>query len=142
MGTDTWRFVTSLLPHWIPLPEQAKNFHWRFGAVAQRPAPAKGRGQSKGTLPYPRDHVFDVALEKGEPGRGRSFWFRSVFANGRIGDMNVELGQFGLDAATAPGGIGLPHPTDEVDELTINWRAALYGSGFPTPEQTKTPVRG
>ncbi len=43
--------------------------------------------------------------------------FEAILADGGIPDLNAQLGQFGLDAWTAPSGIGLPHSLNQRDEV-------------------------
>jgi hypothetical protein len=45
--------------------------------------------------------------------------FRAVLADGGIRDGNAQLGQFGLDAWTAPTRIVLPHPANQSDEVAV-----------------------
>ena len=63
--------------------------------------------------------------------------FRAVLADGGIRDLNTQFGQFRLDAPTAPGRIGLPHPVNQRDELTIDGGSSGASSGFPAPEKAK-----
>jgi hypothetical protein len=62
---------------------------------------------------------------------------RSVFPNSGIRDCNAQLGQFGLDAPTAPSGIGLPHPVNQTDEVVVGRGSSKAESGFPAPEEAK-----
>jgi len=47
-----------------------------------------------------------------------------VLGDGQLGDLVAEQGEFGLDAAAAPGGVFARHASDEVAKLGGELRAA------------------
>src|SRR6266571_3763278 len=98
--------------------------------------PKRGRWDGK---EIDRDQLFGVVVEERPPGlrRSRTPMFGAILADGRIRDLNAQFGQFGLDPWTAPGGIGLPHPTNQRDELAVDGGSSLAGTGFPAPEKAK-----
>ena len=50
--------------------------------------------------------------------------FRTILADGGIRDLNTQLGEFGLNAWTAPCAVGLPHLPNQRNAL------AVEGGGF------------
>ena len=58
--------------------------------------------------------------------------------DGGVRSRDVQFGQFRLDAPTTPGGIGLPHAADQVDQVTIHRRPSNTGARFPAPEPAET----
>ena len=63
--------------------------------------------------------------------------FRTIIADGGIRDFNAQLGEFGLNAWTAPRGVGLPHLPNQRDEVAVEGRSSIAGARFPTPEEAK-----
>ena len=59
-------------------------------------------------------------------------------ADGGVGDLDAQVRQFILDADTAPGWIGLPHPANEVDDLRIDRGSPASRTRLPTPERPES----
>lgn len=95
----------------------------------------RGRGNGKEIDGH---EFFGMVLEEGFPGlrAGRAAVFGTIFADSGIGDVDVELGQFGLNPSAAPSGIGLPHPLNQRNEFTIDGGSSA-DPGFPAPEEAK-----
>ena len=45
--------------------------------------------------------------------------FRTILADGGIRDLNTQLGEFGLNAWTAPCAVGLPHLPNQRNALKV-----------------------
>jgi len=63
--------------------------------------------------------------------------FRTILADGGIRDLNAQLGKFGLNAWTAPRGVGLPHLPKQRDEVAVEGGSSIAGARLPTPEEAK-----
>src|ERR1017187_447446 len=63
--------------------------------------------------------------------------FRTILADGGIRDLNAQLGEFGLNAWTAPRGVGLPHLPNQRDAVAIEEGSSIACARFPTPEEAK-----
>ena len=63
--------------------------------------------------------------------------FRTILADGGIRYFNAQLGEFGLNAGTAPRGVGLPHLPNQRDEVAVDAGSSGAGARFPTPEEAK-----
>src|SRR6516164_4283130 len=62
-----------------------------------------------------------------------------VLGDGQLGDLVAEQGEFGLDAAAAPGGVFARHASDEVAKLGGELRAAdRVRPGLPPPAELET----
>ena len=65
---------------------------------------------------------FGMVPEEGFPGfrAGGAAVLGTIFADSGIGDVEVELSQFGLNPSAAPSGIGLPHALNQRPEFRID----------------------
>ena len=63
--------------------------------------------------------------------------FRTILVDGGIRDLNAQLGEFGLNAWTAPRGVGLPHLPNQRDAVAIEEGSSIACARFPTPEEAK-----
>lgn len=63
--------------------------------------------------------------------------FRTILADGGIRYFNAQLGEFGLNAGTAPRGVGLPHLPNQRDEVAVEGGSSIACARFPTPEEAK-----
>src|SRR5512139_2552939 len=61
----------------------------------------------------PGDEVLGVGVEESLPGLVGASGSGAILANGRIRDLKVQLGQFGLDPFASPGGMARPHLPNE-----------------------------
>ncbi len=68
------------------------------------------------------DELLGVMIKKCSPRlRGRpALALRAICSDHRSGDLEPQFCQFRLNSRTAPNGIGLPHPVDQLDQLTIH----------------------
>ena len=71
------------------------------------------------------DKVFQLQIEKRSPSsRGQSLPLRFESFHGRFRDLNPQLVKFGDYAWRAPGGIGSPHPFNELSQFWCDlWSA-------------------
>ena len=85
-----------------------------------------------------RRHGPRVVLEKGPPALGWSApGLEAMLPDGCRRGLQAEFGQFIANAWTAPRGIGLPHPPDELNQLLVLSRPPHAMPRLPAPEDAE-----
>ncbi len=71
------------------------------------------------------DQLLHVVIEEHPPDLGWSpaIALRSILANRRGGNLEIEFRQFSSNPWAAPSRIGLSHPADQLDQFPVNRRS-------------------
>src|SRR5687768_11063918 len=98
----------------------------------QHPKHRRGDGEE-----IDRDNLLRVVMKESLPRlRRRTRALGTVFPDGRVGNVQPQLCQLVGDPRTAPCRVRLPHPSDQSNEFTIDFRPPA-SPRFPAPKQTE-----
>ena len=76
-------------------------------------------------------------MQEGFPSLAHAPAPSAIPADRRIREVDAEVGQFGLNAFAAPGGITGPQVAEEANPLSVKSGSATTGTRFPAPKEPK-----